>query len=141
MKDDEQQRQYQQVSNSSHRKTASIPLFCLLALVGIKFLLFCVCLFDIFSQEGAQGNEQHQIAAQIDERCDRYKFRSVWKNWSWNFRARIKCLLDFLNFFEITAPSVGRESYVQFFESFVGEKIHLNRSSERKVMPILRRIL
>jgi hypothetical protein len=47
MKDDEQQGQYQQVSSSSHRKPANIPLFCLLALVGIIFLFF-VLVFDIF---------------------------------------------------------------------------------------------
>jgi hypothetical protein len=37
MKDDEQQRQYQQVSSSSHRKQQICPLFYLLAL-GIFFL-------------------------------------------------------------------------------------------------------
>jgi hypothetical protein len=30
------------------------PLFYLLALVGIKFLFFCFCFFDIFSQPDAQ---------------------------------------------------------------------------------------
>jgi hypothetical protein len=55
MKDDKQQRQYQQLSSSSHRKTTSIPLFCLLALVEINFLCFFFCCFDIFSQPEAQG--------------------------------------------------------------------------------------
>jgi hypothetical protein len=49
--------------------------------------------------------------------------------------------LFFLNFFENTLPIVVGESYVQLFESFSGKKIHLNRSSERKVMPVLRRTL
>jgi hypothetical protein len=48
--------------------------------------------------------------------------------------------LIFFNFFEITALGIARESYVQFFENFL-KKIHPNRSSERKVMPVLRRTL
>jgi hypothetical protein len=44
-------------------------MFCLLALVGIKFLFFCFW-FDIFSQPAAQELEQHQGSAQTDERCD-----------------------------------------------------------------------
>jgi hypothetical protein len=52
MKDDEQQRQ--QVSSSSHRKTASIPLFCLLALVGIKFF-FAFIFLIIFLNQGHKG--------------------------------------------------------------------------------------
>jgi hypothetical protein len=48
--------------------------------------------------------------------------------------------LIFFYFFEIAAPGKAGESYVEFFESFP-EKNHINRSSERKVMPVLRRIL
>ena len=50
-----------------------------------------------------------------------------------------RAFLIFFNFFEIAVTGEASESYVQFFESFQGKKIHLNRSSERKVMPVLRR--
>jgi hypothetical protein len=62
-----------------HIENSKFPLFCLLALVGIKFVFFCFCFFDIFAQPGAQESEQHQISAQTNERYDRYNFRSVWK--------------------------------------------------------------
>jgi hypothetical protein len=104
------------------QKIANFPLFCLLALVGIKFLFFCFCFFIFFPQSGTLENEQHQISAQTDERCDRYKFRSVWKNWCWNFGARIECLPEFFNFFENALPGIARVSYVQLFESFPGKK-------------------
>jgi hypothetical protein len=45
------------------------------------FVFFAFVFFIFFSQPGAQEDEQHQISAQTDERCDRYKFRSVWENW------------------------------------------------------------
>jgi hypothetical protein len=80
---------------TTHIENSKFPLFSLSALVGIKFLFFCFYFFDIFSQPGVQESEQHQISAQTDERYDRYNFRSVWKNWCWNFVARIKCLPDF----------------------------------------------
>jgi hypothetical protein len=35
-------------------KQQMCPLFCLLALVGMKFVFFCFSFFDIFSQSGAQ---------------------------------------------------------------------------------------
>jgi hypothetical protein len=49
--------------------------------------------------------------------------------------------LIFFNFFENAEPGVVGESYVQLLESFPRKKMHLNRSSERKVMPDLRRTL
>jgi hypothetical protein len=49
--------------------------------------------------------------------------------------------LIFFEFFENTQPGIAGEMYVQLFDSFPGKKIHLNRSSERKVMPVLRRTL
>ena len=52
-----------------------------------------------------------------------------------------RVFLFFLIFFEISKCGEGMESYVQFFESFPRKKVHLNRSSERKVMPDLWRTL
>jgi hypothetical protein len=49
--------------------------------------------------------------------------------------------LIFFNFFENALPGIAGESYVQLFESFLKKTIHLNRSSEQKVMPILSRTL
>jgi hypothetical protein len=55
IKDDEPQKQYQQVSNNAHRNS-KFPLFCLLALVGIKFLFFCFFLIFLLNQGHKRGN-------------------------------------------------------------------------------------
>jgi hypothetical protein len=48
--------------------------------------------------------------------------------------------LIFFNFFEIAAPDIVGNRMCNFSRAFQ-KKIHLNRSSERKVMPVLRRTL
>jgi hypothetical protein len=53
-KDDEQQRLKQQVSSNSHRKQQISPLFCLLALVGIKFCFFAFVFLYFFSTRGTR---------------------------------------------------------------------------------------
>jgi hypothetical protein len=118
-----------------HIENSKFPLFCLLALVGIKFLFYLLLFFDIFLNQ-RHKSEQHQISAQTDERYDRYNFRSVWENWCWNFVARIMCLPDFFNFFENAKPSIAGESYVQLFECFPGKQFTSIGVPSEKLCPI-----
>jgi hypothetical protein len=98
MKDDEQQRHISKYPTAHTEKQQFTPVLSFSTSRNQTFVFSFIFLI-FFSQPGVQENEQNQISVESDERCYRYKFRSIWQNWCWNFGARIKCLPNFFSIF------------------------------------------
>jgi hypothetical protein len=65
---------------AAHTKNSKLPPVLCFSTSRNQIFVFLLLFFDIFSQLGAPENEQHQMSAQTNERCDWYKFRSIWEN-------------------------------------------------------------
>jgi hypothetical protein len=116
------------------------PLFCLLAVVGTKFLFFCFCFLIFFLNQGHKNRNSTKDQLKPMKDVNGTNSGAFGKTGAGTSELESSAFWIFFNFFEIAAPSIVGNRMCNFLRAFQ-KKIHLNWSSKKKVMPVLRRTL